>query len=82
MLELIIGLDFKRQALRRQVSRMLYGDDDRYFGIALVVLGISLMLPGVAIAVPTLPFVAVSLAVIGLACICTIVLAPIGLIVL
>ena len=82
MLELIIELELKRQALRRQVSRIFYQDGDRYFGIALIILGISLMIPGVAIAVPTLPVVAVGMAIIALVCICTIVLAPIGLIVL
>ena len=82
MFGLVIELELQRRAVIRQVSRMFYGDGDRYFGIALVVLGISLMLPGVAIAVPTLPFVAIGLAVIGLVCICTIVLAPIGLVVL
>ena len=82
MLELMIGLEFKRQALRRQVSRMFHQDGDSYFGAALLVLGISLMIPGFAIAVPALPVVAVGLAIAGLVLIFTIVLAPLGLILL
>ena len=82
MLQLIIELELKRLALRRQVSRIFHQDRDRYFGVALIVLGISLMIPGAAIAIPALPIMAVGMAIISLVCICTIVLAPIGFIVL
>ena len=82
MLELIIGLEFKRQALRRQISRMFHQSSDRYFGLALIVLGMSLMIPGIAIAIPAVPGIALVLGTIGLGLILTIILAPIGLILL
>lgn len=80
MVELIIGLEFKRQAVRRQVLRLFHQDGDRYFGVALLVLGISLMVPGAAIAIPALPVIALVLGALGLLLILTLILAPIGLI--
>ena len=82
MLELIVGLELKRQVLRRQVFRMFHQDGDRYLGVALMVLGIAFMIPGFSIAIPALPVIALVLGILGLFLICTIILAPVGLVVL
>ena len=55
MQELLIGLEFRRQALRRQLLRFFRQGGDRYFGIALIVLGLSLAFPGFTVMVPVVP---------------------------
>ena len=78
MLELIIGLEFKRQALRRQVSRMFYGRGDKFCIIGVGVIGFSIIMPGIAVAIPALPLAAAIISAIGVIGIFTIILAPVG----
>jgi small-conductance mechanosensitive channel len=82
MQELLIGLEFRRQALRRQLLRAFRQDGDRYFGVALIILGVSLVFPGFAVVAPVVPGVALVLALAGLGLICTLIAAPLGLILL
>jgi len=82
MQELLIGLEFRRQALRRQLLRVFRQGGDRYFGIALIVLGLSLVFPGFAVVVPIVPGVALVLALSGLMLILTVIAAPLGLMLL
>ena len=82
MQELLIGLEFRRQSLRRQLLRFFRQGGDGYFGIALIVLGLSLVFPGFAVVVPVVPGIALALALFGLMLILTVIAAPLGLILL
>ncbi len=53
--------------------------DDRYFGVALIVIAISMMTPLVPVSLPTMGVVSSFLLVVGILAIFTIVFIPIGL---
>ena len=82
MQELLIGVEFRRQALRYQLFRVFLQGRDRYFGIALIVMGLSLVFPGFAVVAPVVPGIALVLALFGLMLILTVIAAPLGLILL
>jgi len=80
MLELLIRLELRRQALRRKLLGMFRQDGDSYFGIIFIVLGLFLVFPGSFLATPQVAAIAIVLSVLCVFSIFTIVLAPVGLI--
>ena len=82
MQELLTGFEFKRQALRHRLLRVFRQGGDRYFGMALIVLGLSLVFPGFAVVVPVVPGIALVLALSGIMLIFTLIAAPLGLMLL
>ena len=83
MLKLLIEIELLRQSLRRKILRRLDLDGERFFGVALIVLGIALTTTPAAIVTFT-PSIVVILGVglVGLLMVFTIILLPVGLILL
>lgn len=79
MFEVLLRLEYKRRLLRRRVLGMFGLRDDRYFGVALIVIAISMMTPLVPVSLPTMGVVSSFLLVVGILAIFTIVFIPIGL---
>lgn len=66
MQELLIKLEFRRQVLRHKLLRIFRQGGDRYFGIALMIVGLSLVFLGFAVVAPVVPGIALVLALFGL----------------
>jgi len=79
LFEVLLRLEYKRRLLRRRVLGMFGLRDDRYFGVALIVIAISMMTPLVPVSLPTMGVVSSFLLVVGILAIFTIVFIPIGL---
>ncbi len=83
MLELLVEFELRRQALRRSLLRLLGQDDKRFFGVALMVLGIALTTtPAGIITLPPSIVTVLGVGFVGLLMVFTIVLLPVGLILL
>jgi len=79
MREFLVRLENRRLALRERVLGKLHLDNDSYFGMALIVLGLTLAIPGGFIALPPFAVVVLLLGVLGLILLFTIIFAPLGL---
>ena len=87
MLELLIRLEYKRQALRRRVLGKVGISDDSYFGIAVMAILFGLFMgpltwPSWGIAAGPFWLAMLVLIVGGLLLCATVILAPVGLILL
>ena len=82
MLELLIVSERKRRILSRKLLKICHQDGNRYFGVAVLLVGISIIQPGLAIAIPVIPVAGLVLIVVGLILCLSIILAPFGLMLL
>ena len=82
-LELLEEFELRRQALRHGLLRLLGRDNKRFFGVALMVLGIALTTtPAGIITLPPSIVMVLAVGLLGLFMVFTIVLLPVGLILL
>ena len=80
MIDVLVRLEYKRQALRRRILRMMTGDGACYLVIGAIVFIIALVVtPLGPAALPPLSILAGSLIVVGGLILFTIVFIPVGL---
>jgi hypothetical protein len=83
VLELLIRLELKRQALRRKMLGVFRQDDDGYFAVGLMVIAILLAPPTpLVIIAPAYTLGAIGIALVGAVLVLTVLLAPVGLMLL
>jgi len=83
MADLRIRIELLRQDLRRRLLKFLAYDNTRFFGVALIVLGIALTTtPAGVVTLPPSAVTVVAVGVLGLFMVFSILLLPLGLILL
>ncbi|MFC1848474.1 hypothetical protein ACFLXV_04115 [Chloroflexota bacterium] len=80
MLKLLEEIELRRQSLRRKILRHLDLDDESYYGVALMLLGLALITApsGIVTFTPSIT-VALGVGIVGLIMIFTIILLPVGI---
>lgn len=81
MLKFLIEIELLRQSLRRKILRRLDLDGERFFGVALIVLGIALT-PAAIVTLTPSTVVVLAVGLVGLLMVLTIILLPVGLVLL
>lgn len=83
MPDLCIRIELLRQELRRRLLKFLVYDNTRFLGVALIVLGIALTTtPAGVVTLPPSAITVAAVGVLGLCMVFSIILLPLGLILL